>query len=602
MTEQLLISVMLVTPLVGWLLAVAMPTQRNTAIAISTGLAGVVSVAWILCSIADLIEPTASVSFGQWLIVSSEVDLAVNLSFRANQSRCMLILAASLILLLKNAGTVSSSSEDVEPGKTALLYVLSTVAILTADFVVLAGLWILIDCCVIGMLADRRQPTVHTRKPLNAAMVLGVSGALLLIAILMAIARFNTSNIEAVVSRAVEDGRVDATAVTSGMSVLFVAAVSIRCAFFPAMIWARTFLTRQPHDAGIIVALAGILPGLALALAVLSLGTVAVDAFRLLGLLGVLTSLTATGIAMVQTDSNRIGALLSVSAAGLAASGLVAVLPSSGPIAAGTLLTQLVAIFVLQRDQVVFGRGIALGVALIIATTGIGGSNAVLSVIESSRHAGGNEAITSASGQLLLTAWWGILIGQLLWGIAIVKLVTSRAQSASTCEQDALGRHSVKSSTIASVAATLAVCVAFCACIMPLSIPDTANGSPTQLLTFGAATPACLLGMVAAWLLMQAGENVRSRVTAGLDSMTRLSREWFYLEDAIRCGLELPIRGLTLLIEICDRKILGGTAEHGWEKLPARIAGSIEYLRFQPAVYYGLTGVLLVVGLLWSLR
>jgi len=101
---------------------------------------------------------------------------------------------------------------------------------------------------------------------------------------------------------------------------------------------------------------------------------------------------------------------------------------------------------------------------------------------------------------------------------------------------------------------------------------------------------------------MQAGENVRRRVTGGLDSMTRLSREWFYLEDAIRCGLELPIRGLTLLIEICDRKILGGTAEHGWEKLPARIAGSIEYLRFQPAVYYGLTGVLLVVGLLWSLR
>jgi hypothetical protein len=599
MTEQLLISVMLVTPLVGWLLAVAMPTQRNTTIAIATGLAGVASGVWILCAIADLIEPTVSVSVGQWLVVASEVDLAVNLSFRADQSRCILILAASLVLLLKNAGTVSSSSKDVEPGRTALLYALSAAAILSADFVVLAGIWILIDCCVIGMLADRRQPIVRTRKPLNTVLVLGVSGAILLIAILMAMARFNTSDIEAVVSRAVEDGRVDATAVTSGMSVLLVAAVAIRCAFFPALIWARTFLTRQFRDAGIVVALAGILPGFALALAVFPLGTVAADAFRLLGLLGILTSLTATGIAMVQSDSNRIGVLLSVSAVGLAASGLVAVLPSYGPIAAGTLLTQLVAICVLQRDHVVCGRGIALGVALIIATTGVGGSNAVLSVIESSRYAGANEAITSSTGQLLLTAWWGILIGQLLWGIAIVKLLTSRAQSAATCEQDALGRHSVKSSTIASVVATI---VALCVCIMPLSIPDAATGSPARLLIFGAATPACLLGMVAAWLLMQAGENVRRPVTAGIDSMTRLSREWFYLEDAIRCGLELPIRGLALVIEICDRVVLGGTAEHGWEKLPVRIAGSIEHLRFQPAVYYGLTGVLLVVGLLWSLR
>ena len=173
MTEQLLISVMLVTPLVGWLLAVAMPTQRNTAIAISTGLAGVVSVAWVLCSIADLIEPTASVPFGQWLIVSSEVDLAVNLSFRADQPRCMLVLAASLILLLKNAGAVSSENDDKRG--TALLYLLSVAAILAADFVVLAGIWILIDCCVMGMLPDHRQSTAKFRSSLNTTVVLGGS-------------------------------------------------------------------------------------------------------------------------------------------------------------------------------------------------------------------------------------------------------------------------------------------------------------------------------------------------------------------------------------------------------------------------------------------
>jgi len=467
---------------------------------------------------------------------------------------------------------------------------------------VLAGIWILIDCCVIGMLGDRRQPTVQTRKPLDATMFLGASGLLLLVAILMAMARFNTSNIKAVVSRAFEDGRVDAMAVTSGMSVLFVAAVAVRCAFFPALIWARTLLTRQPRDAGIVVVLAGILPGLALALAVFPLGTVAVDAFRLLGLLGILTSLTATGIAMVQNDSDRIGALLSVSAVGLAASGLVAVLPSCGPIAAGTLLTQLVAIFVLQRDHVVFGRGIAFGVALIIATTGIGGSNAVLSVIELSRHASGNEAISSSPGQLLLTAWWGILIGQIMWGLAIMKLVVSRPLNTPTIEQDASEQRTTKSSAIMSVTVTLIACIAFCACVTPLDVPETDNNSPARLLTFGAATPACLLGMTAAWLLMQAGENVRSQVAVSLASLTRLCREWFYLEDTVRCGLALPIRGLTVVTEFCDRKILGGTPEHGWKKLPDQVASTLEYLRFQPAVYYGLTGVLLVVGLLWSLR
>ncbi len=179
MTEQLLISVMLVTPFVGWFLAVAIPAQRNTAIALSAGWAVAVSVAWLLCSIADLIEPTASISVGQWLIVSSEVDLTVSLSFQTDQSRCMLILAASLILLLKNAGFDSSSSEDVESGGTALLYSLSTAAILTADFVALVGVWILIDCCVVGMLARRRLPAVQPRKLLNTTMVLGASGGVI---------------------------------------------------------------------------------------------------------------------------------------------------------------------------------------------------------------------------------------------------------------------------------------------------------------------------------------------------------------------------------------------------------------------------------------
>lgn len=600
MTEQLLISVMLVAPAVGWLLVVAIPIKRNIAIAASTAIVGAASTAWLVCSIAGVIEPAVSVSAGQWLTVSSEPDLAVNLSFQADQSRCMLVLAASLILLLKNTGAVSSENDN-ERG-TALLYSLSIAAILASDLVVLAGIWVLTDCSVVCLLTDRSQPTGKSKRALNTTFILTGSGALLLVATLMAMARFNTSDIGTIVSGSIDDGRVDATTVASGLSVLFVAAVAVRCAFFPALIWPRTCLRIRPRDAAIVIALASVLPGFALAVAVFPLSAVSADAFQLVGILGVLTSFTATGVALVQKDSERIGALLCVGAAGLAASGFAAGLPSCGPTAACTLLAQLVAISVLQRDHVVFGRGIAFGIAMLIAVTGIGGSNAVLSVIESSLQAGQNEIVDAASDRLLLIAWWGILIGQLLWGIAIVKLVMSRPPSETSPGPNCLNPNFAKSSAIASVVATMAACVAICACVTPLDVSGKPNTSPTTLLTFGAATPACLLGMVSAWLLFQAGDNVRSRIAVSLDSLTRLCCEWFYLEDAVRCGLALPIRGLTVVAEFCDRKILGDTSEHAWMKLPGRIAGTIEHLRFQSAVYYGLTGVLLLVGLLWSLR
>lgn len=600
MTEQLLISVMLVAPAVGWLWAVAMPIKSNIAIAASTAVVGTASAAWIACSIAGVIEPAVSVSAGQWLKVSSEHNLAVNLSFQADQSRCMLALAASLMLLLKNAGTVSSENDD-ERGPS-LLYSLSIAAILATDLVVLAGIWILIDCSVVCSLTDRSQPAGRSKKTLNTTVVLTGSGALLLVATLMAMARFNTSNIGTIVSRSIEDGRVDAATVTSGLSVLLVAAVAVRCAFFPALIWPRTCLRIRPRDAAIVIAFAGVLPGFALAIAVFPLSAVSADGFQLVGVLGVLTSFTATGVALVQKDSERIGAVLCVGAAGLAASGFAAGLPSCGPIAACTLLAQLVAIFVLQRDHVVFGQGIAFGITMLIAVTGIGGSNAVLSVIESSLQAGQNEIVDAASNRLLLIVWWGILIGQLLWGIAILKLVMSRPSSETSPAPNSLNPNFARSSAIASVVATMAACVAICACIAPLDVPGTADTSPTRLLNFGAATPACLLGMVSTWLLLQAGKNMRSRIAVSLDSLMRLCREWFYLEDAVQCGLALPIRGLAIVTEFCDRKILGGTSEHGWKKLPGRIAGTIEHLRFQPAVYYGLTGVLLLVSLLWSLR
>jgi formate hydrogenlyase subunit 3/multisubunit Na+/H+ antiporter MnhD subunit len=598
MTEQLLISAMLAVPFAGWLFGLVMPDRRAFATAISAALLCVSAVSWLVCSHAGIIESSVRLSAGEWLAISPENGLGVRLAFHANYSRCVLVLAASMILLLKIVGSTHSKGDIA--ARIALLYPLSVVTMLASDLVVLAIVWGVIDCCLIGLVSDKSGAARSGKKSLNTTIIAGCSGALLLVATLMAMARFGTSDIAEIVSRSAEDGRVDAATVAAGLTVLFAAAVAIRCALFPALIWPRSCLKSGSRDAGIVVVLAGILPGFALAVAVLPLAHVSSDAFLLLGTLGVLTCLTATGVALVQNDSARMVTLLSVSVAGLAASSLATCLPGCGRVATHTLLAQLSTIFVLHRCVNFRKRKIVCSVAIVVAVSGISGSNAILTLIELSLS---QTMTTEASAeQVLLLIWWGILISQVLWGVAIVKLAMSNPASDLARDRDAPKRLPLQTSAVAFAVGAFVASLALLTCVVPVGVyQEVSPVIPARLFAFGAATPACLLGVVAAWLLAQAGESARASVVAKLDSLSRLCREWFYLEAAIQYGVALPVRGLAMLAEICDRMILGGTLEQRWEKVPTHIADSIEYLRFQPAVYYGLTGVLLVVGLLWSL-
>jgi NADH:ubiquinone oxidoreductase subunit 5 (subunit L)/multisubunit Na+/H+ antiporter MnhA subunit len=530
----------------------------------------------------------------------------VNLSFQADQPRCLLVLAGSLLLLL-NVSQPQRSKRD-NSAAAIFLFPLSVVAILATDLAVLASVWIMTDFCVVRLLTGHDGSETPGKRSLNTAEIIRSSSALLLFATLMAVARFGTSDLELIIGRSVEDGRVDAVTVVAGLSVLFAGAIAIRCAIFPALIWPRTYLQDRPDDAGIVVVLAGILPGISLAVATLPFCEVSADTFMLLGMLGILTCFTATGIALVQDNSNRVATLLSVSAAGLAVSAMATSSLLGGQLATCTLLAQLVAIFVLQRCGEVSSRKIGFGMALLVAVSGIGGSNAILSLVELSLHDGSNSASTASADQFLLLIWWGIVVSQILWGIAIVKLVMIEDSSALRRAVKAPKLAAVTGSRHGSIVLAIVAAMALGACVVPVGGSEIVEATglaesttATRLFTFGAATPACLLGVVAAWLLAHASENVRSTVVSKLDSLARLSREWFYLEDAIRCVVVWPVRGLAMAIEICDRKILGGTLELRWEKVPTCIASSIEHLRFQPAIYYGLTGVLLVVGLLWSL-
>lgn len=611
MTEQLLTAAMLVVPAVGGIVAFIVPDRRDSVLGVAGGLACIAAGLWLTCVLAGAIESPVSLSAGRWLAIPMVDGLTVQLSFQADRPRVLFVLAASLVVLLESissAATVNDaetgSAAESQPAGLAILYPAGVAAILAADLVILVGVWIMLDCCV-GGLQRRAHGSRHSgTQRLETSAVLSGSSVLLLIATLMATARFGTTNLPEIIDRCSQDGRVDAIAVASGLSVVFALAIAVRCAFFPAMIWPRTCLESRPRDAGLIVILAGVLPGISLAIGIQPLSGISADGSLLLGMLGVLTCLTATGVALVQSDSDGVSTLLMVSAAGLAAAASASGHPSAGVVAGCTLFAQVVAIQVLKRSDKKLHRGIPFGCAMIATVSGICGGNAVLSFVEGAMRTvtDSDNFVALPPDRFLSMIWWSLVATQVLWGFAIVRLISSsrpgadsmRSEIPKFTEQPGRGR---RESALLTIAASLAVG----ACIFPLSNVTGPDQSSTRLLSFSAATPACLLGVVVAWLLSHASENVRSRVAGSSDSLARLSREWFYLEDTLRYAVILPVRGVALVVEICDRKIFGGTSEDGWQQTPARIADSMEHLRSQPAVYYGLTGVLLLVGLLWSL-
>lgn len=611
MIEQLLTAAMVVVPAVGGVVAFIVPDRRNAVIGVAASLSCIAAALWLAGVVTGAAESPVSLSAGRWLAISAVDGFAVQLSFLADRPRVSFVLAVSLVVLVEsvrsaamvnNAETVSDSVAN--PGGLAILYPSGVAAILASDLVILVGLWMMLDCCVGGSQYRANRSRDFGKRRLETAIVLSGSSVLLLIATLMATARFGTTNLSEIIERCSSDARVDAMAVASGLSVLFALAVAVRCALFPAMIWPRTCLETQSRGAGLIVMLAGVLPGISLAIGTQPLSGISADGCLLLGMLGVLTCLTATGVALVQKDSDGVSTLLIVSAAGLSASALASGHPFAGIVAGCTLFAQVVAIQVLKRSGETLQRGIPFGCAMIATVSGIGGGNAVLSLAEGAllSVADPDNFVALPPDRFLGTIWWGIVVSQILWGFAIVRLISSSRSAVDSVGSEIPKFTETGRGRRESVPLTIAAILALGACVFPLSILTGSDpSSPTRLFSFGAATPACLLGVVVAWLLSLASGNVRSRIAGSFDSLTRLSREWFYLEDAIWYAVVLPVRGLALVVEVCDRRIFGGTAEDGWQQTPARIADSMEHLRSQPSVYYGLTGVLLLVGLLWSL-
>ena len=638
MTALLLTAAMLVVPAAGGLLTGFLRNHHRVALTATAGLSCIAAGLWIACEYAGIISASTQLTVGNWLAIPTAPGLAVQLSFLADQNNVLLVFVVSLVVLLDSAGSLQSgsSAESLMPltqiesthGKEpvqhfyawhrwlAVLFPLSVATVLADDLVLLVILWILLDCCVFGLQRQSDSLSPPESTPPTTVAVLSVSSVLLLVATLMATSRFGTTSIPEIISESALDGRVDATAVVSGLTIVFAAAIAARCGLFPAIMRVRGCVNRRHIDAGRTVTLAWVLPGIALAVAVLPLADLSLEGCLLTGTLGALTCVTAIGIALVQKRADDISTLLIVSVGGLALSALASGHADAGGIAVCTVFAQVLAILVLRQSAGESKLRFATTVAMVVTVSGLGGANAVLSVIEDAQHQSAEQAVTAASSpeQFLNLIWWGCVASQILWGIAIVKMISvrefERRPKQKLIVNRQTGRHSDPTATPTEVAedrthtalTALAACFALGACLVPFS-NSSITGLPTQarLFSFGEATPACLLGVVVAWLLSRASEKARQRMAGASDSLARLCGEWFYLDAFRHRGVAMPAKLLAILIEVSDRRIFGGTSEEGWRQTPSRLADSLEHLRFQPAVYYGLTGLLLISGLLWSL-
>lgn len=603
MTEQLLTTLLLMVPITGGVLAAAMPGWRYAKITGTAAFLGVVGV-WLAYLQAGAVEAPVNLRIGGWLTIPSADSLIVQLSFQVNRPQVLLALVASITVLLESLPSAALIGQTKSHSFTvSVLLPLSVLAIFADDLVVLLIVWIIIDCCVHHSCRPGGPLTRSQQSSAGTESVLSVSSILLVLAIIMVTARLGTTSLVEAIDRSIQDDRIDAAAVVSGMTVLFVVAAAVRCAFFPALIWPRNCLRQQPHLSSCIVTLAGVLPGLSLAIGVLPIREVSAEGCQLLAMLGALTCLTATSVALVQQRPEGITTLLIISAAGLSTVVMGIDHPVAGEIAAAAVFAQVAAACVLKQSVVQPVNRLVSGVALAIAVSGIGGSNAILMLIEAALHNATDTFSPAVQSpvRVLHLWWWSVVVSQILWGMAIMRLTVARTDAAElnrfVDQNSGTARQPAWHATFNIFAVVLALGV----CILPLS--STAHSgivSPVRLLSFGAATPACLLGAVIYWLESQANERVQHRIAAAFNSLSRLCSEWFYLEGYIRYGIALPVRIAAIIAETIDQKILGGTSEDSWKLTASRLADAVGQQQRQPAIYYGLTGVLIVVGLLWS--
>lgn len=600
MIDQWLMALILLVPIIGALLALAFPrTARRSqfvAAAMTTGLTGI----WLAFSVSGFVAASTRLTAGTWLTIPSGLGIPVELTFELDQPRALLILMGSNILLFSLQRNHPPRSRSML--LALLLLPLASASLLAVNLIVVVFLWGLIDFCLClsSLHGDSGSRPGRTGNFIN---IVRCSSALLLLAVLIIAVRFGTATIDTILAEIATDERLDARSVMSGLTVVLAGAIACRIGVAPFFPWVRGKSgpdSAQSEFSAATITLAGVLPGIGLAIAVLPVAGSAPDGFLLLGALGAL-SVIASSISLVQPDSESAATPLAVCVGAMGCTAMATAQPGGTFVAAALVFAQLSAVVVLAKQpRWLFTRWLVLAVAV----SGGWGQNASLTLLESSMLQSATTARHSLYGDWLMTAvWWGIVVGQIHWGFVVLRL-SHRSQNeqgarrtpSHSPESDQPSTAIIPLDQTSEVLLLAAAMLAVGAGLLPVS-----SQLPAGLLTFGAATPACLLGVVFAWLVVTADEESQAKMKMSFAKVHQKYRDWYSIDAYWHNGIVLPAKFLATTIALIDRKIFGGTREEGWRQMPIQLSETLEHLRLQPPVYYGLIMLLMVVGLLWTM-
>ncbi len=559
-------------------------------------------------------DTTVSLSPGTWLVLPGSIETTVSpaLHFSPGTTPLLLIVACLTLLRVQRR----SSTEFVVQGGRLALLPLAACATLTTDLVALVVIWILLEGVLAGVCLrsslDAEPEAERRRSPLG---ILRLSTACLVAGVLVGISRYHTTDLLELARSAAADERIDAAQVVAGLSVCLAGAAAIRCGLCPGILWLRQYYASVERPELSDILLVTVLPGFAL---VTHLGTITAtvpDGGTLIAGLSGLTVIVAATIAATQKSLNLAVPLLSVCVVALACTGSVVAEPDHGGVVMQSLLIQLpilAAVLLLSSDSQLNVTGLDIarfklsgmccnfGIAVLIS--GLAGPNAILHLIRAEALASPEALTLGLPRERVCNAVWAACVfGQWLFAFALIRGVMRQRREAARIEE---------SSQITVVrigmTAVLVVGVMAAASLFPMHRAAQQSDASVFLgsfLTFGAATPAALLGAVVAWLMHRSLEFQEStQPVRGLESLCRLSGNWFYLEHIWKFGVTGPARVVSILATAIDRHLLSSGREEAWRFSASGLSDSIEHLKHRGSVYYGLSIMLVIAGLLLVLQ
>lgn len=556
----------------------------------------VLLIALAACAGCGLVGGMESVALGEWFVMPTDVSTSVSPVLRFDAVAVPLLIVIACVLVLDR----DRPAGFAERTNRVALVVLGAAAILVTDLLVLLVIW-----TVLGMLLASGRDAPCRTQPKEASscrsssLVLHLSSVCLLSGLLVCVARYHTTDLHELAIAAAKDGRIDAAHVAAGLSVCLAAAVVIRCGLFPGSLWLRQYLDNSDHSRLSDLLVVTLIPGLALSVRLMVVSASLPDGAVLLAGLGALTTVVVGMIAISQTRIVPTVSLLSVV---VAASVCVASLSEDMAAVEAVLpailvqFSLLAVVLLLSREsqRTRLSRAV-LGGSIAVLCSGLAGTNVIANLIRSEAMAAGDVLTFGLPrAQLCNAVWIAFGLGQCLFGFGLVRAVLRER----VCPEAEDGEDSTHSSRC-GLALAVGVGAILTACLLPES---STHGVIPRCVAFGPATPAALLGAVVAWLLFRSGDPAAASSLPGLESLGRLSRNWFYLDQVWAFGVSLPARIASAFVVAFDRHFISSGREEAWRFSAAGLAAGIEHVRRAGAVYYGLTVAMVVVGLLLVLR